>query len=75
MFFYDDNRRKRHRAFLAVLALLVSFLVIPASHVQAADAALYPMYQRAVDFPQGDLSRLAQVLRKAQAGEEITIGF
>lgn len=39
MFFYDDNRRKRHRAFLAVLALLVSFLVIPAGHVQAADAA------------------------------------
>ena len=75
MFFYDDNRRKRQCVFLAVLALLVSFLVIPAGHVQAADAALYPMYQRAVDFPQGDLSRLAQVLRKAQAGEEITIGF
>ena len=30
MFFYDDNRRKRQCVFLAVLALLVSFLVIPA---------------------------------------------
>ncbi|MDE7477276.1 MAG: SGNH/GDSL hydrolase family protein, partial [Lachnospiraceae bacterium] len=43
--------------------------------VKAADAAIFPMYQRAVDFPQGDLSRLVQVIRKAQDGGEITIGF
>lgn len=32
------------------------------------------MYQRAVSFQQGDLSRLAAVMRRAQAGEEITVG-
>lgn len=32
------------------------------------------MYQRAVSFLQGDLSRLAAVMRRAQAGEEITVG-
>ncbi|MDE7224767.1 MAG: SGNH/GDSL hydrolase family protein, partial [Acetatifactor sp.] len=32
------------------------------------------MYQRAISFQQGDLSRLAAVMRKAQAGEEITVG-
>lgn len=32
------------------------------------------MYQRAISFQQGNLSRLAAVMRKAQAGEEITVG-
>ncbi len=32
------------------------------------------MYQRAISFQQGDLSRLAAVMRRAQAGEEITVG-
>ncbi len=75
MFFYNYNRIKKHGVFMGTLVLLMCVLALPANHVHAADAAIYPMYQRAVDFPQGDLSRLAQVLRKAQAGEEITIGF
>ena len=32
------------------------------------------MYQRAIAFQQGDLSRLAAVMRRAQAGEDITVG-
>lgn len=32
------------------------------------------MYQRAISFQQGSLSRLAAVMRRAQAGEEITVG-
>ncbi len=32
------------------------------------------MYQRATSFKQGDLTRLAAVMRKAQAGEDITVG-
>ncbi len=32
------------------------------------------MYGRATQFLQGDLTRLAKVMRKAQSGEEITIG-
>lgn len=32
------------------------------------------MYQRAVSFQQGSLARLAAVMRRAQAGEEITVG-
>lgn len=32
------------------------------------------MYQRAISFQQGDLSRLAAVMRRAQVGEEITVG-
>lgn len=53
----------------------------------AADAAQLPepvplpsdyvteeMYQRAIAFQQGDLSRLAAVMRRAQAGEDITVG-
>lgn len=75
MFFYNYKLIKKHGVFMGTLVLLMCVLALPANHVHAADAAIYPMYQRAVDFPQGDLSRLAQVLRKAQAGEEITIGF
>lgn len=57
----------------AMLALY--FASMPAEHVMAADASFLSMYRRAVDFPQGDLSRLVQVLRRAQSGEKITIGF
>lgn len=32
------------------------------------------MYRQAISFLQGDLSRLAAVMRRAQAGEEITVG-
>lgn len=32
------------------------------------------MYQRAIAFQQGDLTRLAAVMRRAQAGEDITVG-
>lgn len=32
------------------------------------------MYERATSYAQGDLSRLADVLRRARAGEDITIG-
>lgn len=32
------------------------------------------MYERAVSYQQGDLTRLAAVMRKAQAGEDITVG-
>lgn len=32
------------------------------------------MYQRAIAFQQGDLTRLAAVMRKARAGEDITVG-
>lgn len=32
------------------------------------------MYQRAISFQQGDLTRLAAVMRRAQAGENITVG-
>lgn len=32
------------------------------------------MYERATSYAQGDLSRLADVMRRAQAGEDITVG-
>ncbi len=32
------------------------------------------MYERATQFLEGDLTRLAKVMRKAEAGEEITVG-
>lgn len=32
------------------------------------------MYERATSFMEGDLTRLAKVMRKAESGEEITIG-
>lgn len=75
MFYYNDNRIKKRCALLMSIVLLVCLAAVLPMQVRAADAAIYPMYQRAVDFPQGDLSRLAQVIRKAQAGGEINIGF
>ncbi len=75
MLYYNDNRIKKRCALLMSIVLLVCLAAVLPMQVRAADAAIYPMYQRAVDFPQGDLSRLAQVIRKAQAGGEINIGF
>ena len=75
MFYYNDNRIKKRCALLMSIVLLVCLAAVLPMQVRAADTAIYPMYQRAVDFPQGDLSRLAQVIRKAQAGGEINIGF
>lgn len=40
----------------------------------ATDYVTEDMYQRAVAFQQGDLTRLAAVMRRAQAGEDITVG-
>ena len=60
---------------LAGMILTLCLSMIPADCARAADETMLSMYRRAVDFPQGDLSRLANVLRKAQNGEEITIGF
>lgn len=62
-------------AILAGMLLVLSCALLPQYEARAADESILPMYRRAVDFPQGDLSRLANVLRKAQNGEEITIGF
>lgn len=62
-------------AILAGMLLVLSCALLPQYEAKAADESILPMYRRAVDFPQGDLSRLANVLRKAQNGEEITIGF
>ncbi len=79
MFFYNIINRndKVHRTLCMVLAGIVLALCLAAapSEVRAADASMLPMYRRAVDFPRGDLSRLADVVRRAQDGEEITIGF
>ena len=40
----------------------------------SSDYVTEEMYQRAVAFQQGDLTRLASVMRRAQAGEDITVG-
>lgn len=75
MFFYMNRIKKKGCVLLGGIILVLCIAVIPAGNVKAADAAIFPMYQRAVDFPQGDLSRLVQVIRRAQYGGEITIGF
>ena len=72
------TKNKYVRAIAVVLAGVLLCLLcasLPQYDVMAADESILPMYRRAVDFPQGDLSRLANVLRKAQNGGEITIGF
>lgn len=58
-----------------LVGIMLVLCFAPAGCVRAADASMSSMYRRSVDFPQGDLSRLAQVLKRAQAGDEITIGF
>lgn len=40
----------------------------------STDYVTEDMYQRAIAFRQGDLTRLAAVMRRAQAGEDITVG-
>ncbi len=71
----DNKVRRMLCAVLAGMMLVLCLAAAPAGLVRAADASMLPMYRRAVDLPQGDLSRLAQVIRRAQDGEEITIGF
>ena len=75
MFFLKNRIRRRIGLALAGIMLALCCAAAPAGSVAAADASILPMYQRAVDFPRGDLSRLAQVIRRAQCGEPITIGF
>lgn len=72
---HQSKRRRKLSAMLAGVILMLFCMAIPADTVSAADQSIIPMYRRAVDFPQGDLSRLAQVIRKAQNGGTITIGF
>ncbi len=71
----DNKVRRMLCAVFAGMMLVLCLAAAPAGLVRAADASMLPMYRRAVDLPQGDLSRLAQVIRRAQDGEEITIGF
>lgn len=71
----DRHKRKMLCRLLAGVLMLVFCISYPVYHSAAADASILPMYRRAVDFPQGDLSRLTQVLKRARLGEEITIGF
>ncbi|MDE7324140.1 MAG: SGNH/GDSL hydrolase family protein [Lachnospiraceae bacterium] len=75
MFFLKKSIYKKICMALAGMMLVLCCAAVPAGSVDAADASILSMYRRAVDFPQGDLSRLAQVIRRAQCGEEITIGF
>lgn len=75
MFFLKKRIRKGICMLLAGMLLAVCCAAAPAGSAVAADASVLPMYRRAVDFPAGDLSRLAQVIRRAQCGEPITIGF
>lgn len=77
MFFYNMSQTllKKICPALAGVMLAVSLAAVPTETLRAMDASMLPMYRRAVDFPRGDLSRLAQVIRRARDGEEITIGF
>ena len=47
---------------------------VPEPIAPQTDYVTEEMYERAISFQQGDLSRLAAVMRKAQAGEDITVG-
>lgn len=68
--------QKKKCIYLFAVFLIVCFSVLGlGSTVRAAEDSLEYMYIRATDFPEGDLTRLANVLRKAQRGEEVTIGF
>lgn len=61
--------------FFTTLMLLCICAASFGSTADAAEDYLGQMYQRSIDFPEGDLTRLAGVFRKAQRGEEITVGF
>lgn len=66
--------RLKYRLIAALLLMSLCFAGL-GRDVYASEDIIHGMYQRATDFPQGDLTRLASVLRKADAGEEITLGF
>lgn len=46
----------------------------PAPVPLPSDYVTEEMYERAVAFREGDLTRLAAVMRRARAGEDITVG-
>lgn len=71
---YFTSMRYKCRFLLAVMLMAVFFMG-SGSKVIASENLVKDMYERATDFPQGDLTRLASVLRKADAGKEITLGF
>ena len=74
--FFTGNRLKRNFCMALVTVMLVlTCAIVPQADASAANMHILPMYQRATDFPQGDLSRLAQVILRAQCGEDITIAF
>ncbi len=78
MYYYTRNKINKKYAFtVAALTLLLIFMYMGCSYikVQAAPPDLELMYQRAVNYPQGDLTRLANTIKKAEKGQEITIGF
>ncbi len=64
----------KYKILAAIMLISVCFMSL-GREAYASEDIIHDMYQRATDFPQGDLTRLASVLRKADAGEEITIGF
>ena len=66
---------KHKSRILAAVVLIAICLVSFGSRAEAAGVLISDMYERATNFPDGDLTRLASVLRKAEAGEEITLGF
>lgn len=70
-------RNRVKKAFCVCLAgiAVVFACMAPQCRAVAAEDSMARMYRRAVDFPPGDLSRLAHVLEKAERGEEVTIGF
>lgn len=72
---FIKKRRKQCIMFFTTLMLICVCSISFCDVVKAEEDYLEQMYQRATDFPEGDLTRLARVLRKAQRGEEITIGF
>ena len=74
---YCYLKNKKALSTMAAYTMLLILILINFSEITVSAAApdLNQMYQRAVDYPQGDLTRLANTLRKAQRGQEITIGF
>lgn len=75
MRYYKNHLFNRCMVLTGTIILVLLCAVSLGADTMAAEANLGEMYSRAVDFPEGDLTRLASVLRKAQRGEEITVGF
>lgn len=75
MYCYLKNKKALSTMAAYIMLLILILINLSEITVSAAAPDLNQMYQRAVDYPQGDLTRLANTLRKAQRGQEITIGF